>query len=64
MPNKLFYRHINVRIDIEAETATEAEEFFRDMNLVAQIYDDEGFIRDEYDVEIVEWEDLKEDKNV
>jgi hypothetical protein len=64
MQNKLFYRHINIRVEIEAESDREAEEFFQNMNIVAQTYDKEGYVEDEYDVEIVDWEDLKEDTNV
>jgi hypothetical protein len=63
MANKHFYRHINVRVDIDAESDREAEEFFQNINIVAQTYDKEGHVDEEYDAEIVDWDDLREEAN-
>ena len=61
-----FYRHIDIRVDLSANSKEEAEQIFEDMDIVAFTRGDPtgkrvlNYQRD-YPVDIVDWDDLREE---
>jgi antitoxin component of RelBE/YafQ-DinJ toxin-antitoxin module len=59
-----FYRHIDIRIDVEAKDENAAEQIFQDMGITASMNGEMIApnilkYKTNYPVEIVDWDDLR-----